>query len=273
MMPSPRAPYFVMAHHRSGSNFLNDLLQAHPRIECINEPLSMHTRYFRECDLEPWTRDDFDPVLLHRSLAPHEILRDYLFDFRAYLSQSSDTRVIGFKDTILFEKLEWLKAFIPSLKILFLRRDPRSIVSSVLRTSLLELWDYARLVPPAFRKLRPGYVSQVDAADKATAAAELVAMSIVTRHEFARRAIQHFDHIEVHLDDLMRNPAERLEAITQFLGVPPHDGPLTFLEHRQAMSRGGMFSSFRLQDDVRNTWERHLSAAQLQAIEDVMRCQ
>ena len=272
MMCTPRAPYFVMAHHRSGSNFLNDLLQAHPRIECINEPLSMHTRYFRDCDLEPWSRDDFDPVLLHRSLAPHALLRDYLSEFRSYLLQSSGARVIGFKDTLLFEKLEWVKAFIPSLKILFLQRDPRSVVSSVLRTTLLELWDYARVVPPAFRKLRPGYVSRVDTADKATAAAELVAMSIVTRHEFARRAIRHFDHIDVHLDDVMQRPAERLEMIAAFLGVPPHGGPLTFLTQRQAMSRGGMFSSFRLQDDVRNTWERHLSAAQLQAIEDVMQC-
>jgi hypothetical protein len=232
----------------------------------------MHTRYFRDCDLEPWTGADFDPALLHRSLAAHEILRDYLLDFRAYLSQSSDARVIGFKDTILFEKLGWLKMFIPPLKVLYLHRDARSIVSSVLRTPLLELWDYARVVPPAFRALRPGYVSRIDPADKATAAAELVAMSIVTRHEFAQRSIQDFDHIVVQLDELMHRPAEQLEAIVEFLGVPAHDAPLTFVKQRQAMSRGGMFSSFRLQDDVRNAWERHLTAAQLQAIEDVMRC-
>ena len=273
MTSGPRAPYFVLAHHRSGSNFLNDLLQAHPRIECINEPFSMHTMYFRDCDLEPWTADDFDPVMLHPSLAPHETLRSYLLDFRAYLSQSSDTRVIGFKDTLLFEKLEWLKKFVPSLKILFLKRDPRSIVSSVLRTNLLELWNYARVVPPAFRKVRPNYVSRIDAADSATAAAELVAMSIVTRYELARRAIQHFDHTEVQLDELMQRPQERLEAIAGFLGVPPHEGPLAFLNGRQAVSRGGMFSSFRLRDDVRHTWESHLNAAQIRVIEEVMQCQ
>ena len=272
MTPSPRAPYFIMAHHRSGSNFLNDLLQAHPQIECVNEPFSMHTAYFRQCDLVPWAREDFDPILLHPSLASHECLRAYLFDLRAYLSQSSDMRVVGFKDTILFEKLEWLKAFIPSLKILFLKRDPRSIVSSVLRTNLLDFWDYARLVPPAFRKIRPHYASRIDPADKAVAMAELVAMSVVTRYEFAGRAIRNFDHCEIHLDDLMREPAVRLEAIAEFLGVAAHEGPLSFLKERQAVSRGGVFSSFRVQNDVRHGWERHLSSAQIRVIEDVMEC-
>jgi hypothetical protein len=273
MTSGPRAPYFVLAHHRSGSNFLNDLLQAHPRIECINEPFSMHTTFFRDCDLEPWAGDDFDPVLLHSSLASHETLRSYLLDLRAYLSESRETRVIGFKDTLLFEKLEWLKKFMPSLKLLVLKRDPRSIVSSVLRTNLLELWNYARLVPPAFRKIRPDYVSRVDAADRAAAAAEVVAMSIVTRYELARHAIQSFDHAEVQLDDLMQRPRERLEAIAEFLGVPPHEGPLVFLNERQAVSRGGMFSSFRSPDDVRHTWETHLNTAQLRVIEEVMQCQ
>lgn len=232
----------------------------------------MHTKYFREYDLEPWTSDDFDPVLLHPSLESHETLRSYLFELRAYLSQSNEMRLIGFKDTVLFEKLGWLKAFIPSLKILFLKRDPRSIVSSVLRSNLLELWDYARLVPPAFRKIRPHYVSRTDAADSAAVAAEIVAMSIVTRYEFARRAIRDFEYMEVYLDDLMHEPAACLESIVGFLGVPAHDGPLSFLRHRQAVSRGGTFSSFRLQSDVQHTWERHLNASQLRAIEDVMQC-
>jgi len=47
-----RAPFLLLAHHRSGSNLLNDLLQAHPCIECLNEPFSMHTPFFREHDLQ-----------------------------------------------------------------------------------------------------------------------------------------------------------------------------------------------------------------------------
>src|SRR5687767_12798578 len=107
MSPSTaRAPFFVMAHHRSGSNFLNDLLQSHPHLECINEPCSMHTGFFRECDLVPWLGSDFDPEVLHRSLMQHEGLRAYLADFKSYLLQSSSLRVLGFKETVLFGKLE-----------------------------------------------------------------------------------------------------------------------------------------------------------------------
>lgn len=269
---SPRAPYLVMAHHRSGSNFLNDLLQSHPRIECINEPFSMHTRYFRGCDLEPWTRDEFDPALLHPSLAPHDSLRSYLLDFKGYLSESSDARVIGFKETVLFGKLDWLQAFLPSLKILFLKRDSRSVVSSVLRSNLLGFWDYARLVPPAFKRLYPHYVSKVQSTDWATLSAEIVAMSVATRHELARRAIQHFEHMELRLDDLTREPEHHLQEISRFLGVQTNAAQLSFLMQRQAETRGGRFSSFRSPEDVERAWERHLSAAQVRVIEDVLGC-
>ena len=100
------APFFVMAHHRSGSNFLNDLLQSHPQVECINEPLSMHTHFFREHDLNFWSAGDFDDDTLHPSLAAQEPLRAFLHDFRHYLGRSDPSRVIGFKDTVLFGKLE-----------------------------------------------------------------------------------------------------------------------------------------------------------------------
>ncbi|MBW8830061.1 MAG: sulfotransferase [Burkholderiales bacterium] len=261
-----------MAHHRSGSNFLNDLLQSHPCIECVNEPLSMHTSYFRECDLSRWSAEDFDPRMLHLSLAPHWALRSFLVDLREYLLQSNSIRVIGFKETVLFGKLDWLKVFIPSLKILFLQRDPRAIVSSVLRSNLLSFWNYVHLVPPLFKAMHPDYVSRSRSVDEATRAAEIAAMSVVVRCEMARGAIQKFDHMELHLGALMRRPREQLEQIIEFLGVESDDGPLSFLRKRQLASRGGPYSSFRLPDDVERAWERHLTADQIRAIEDVLQC-
>lgn len=266
------APYLVLAHHRSGSNFLNDLLQAHPRIECINEPLSMHTRYFRECDLSTWSGADYDPELLHPSLVRHAALRSFLVDLHAYLSQSNDLRVIGFKETVLFGKLGWLKAFLPGLRVVFLKRDPLSIVSSVLRSDLIGLWDYAHHVPAAFKSLFPGYVSRVAAGDEAAVAAEMVAMSVAARYELARRSIQRFEHIEVQLEKLMEHPRDHLEQVMQFLGVDAHEAPLSFMTQRQVSSRGGTFSSFRRRDDVAHAWRRDLSVQQVRAVEDVMRC-
>jgi hypothetical protein len=267
---SPRSPYFVLAHHRSGSNFLNDLLQSHPRIECINEPLSMHTGHFRDCDLAPWSGAEFDPDVLHPSLASHESLRSYLLDFREYLCQSSSSRVIGFKDTVLFGKLDWLKAFVPSLKVLFLKRDPRSIVSSLLRSGLLEFWNYAALVPPAFEKLHPHYTGARESIDPAIKVAELAAMSVALRYELAHRSIGAFEHKVLHLDELMRKPEECLTAVANFLGVESNQAQLSFIRDRQASSRGGAFSSFRTQEDVENRWQRHLKPEQIRVIENVL---
>lgn len=265
-----RAPFLVMAHHRSGSNFLHDLLQSHPRIECINEPFSMHTRFFRQCDLVRWSEADYDPVLFHVALAKHGGLRAYLSDLREYLLQSTRGRVIGLKETALFGKLEWLKEFLPSLKIFFLTRDPRAIVSSVLRSGLAEFWRYRDLVPRAFREIYPQYESRAGEADPSTHEAEIAAMSVVTRYELARRSLHLFEHRLVSLDEVMRDPAACLQSMTDFLEVEAHPDQVSFLKQRQIVSRGGAFSSFRAPDDVQTTWRRHLNARQIEVIERVM---
>ena len=259
-----------MAHHRSGSNFLHDLLQSHPRIECINEPLSMHTRFFRQCDLVRWSEVDYDPVFLHVALARHDGLRAYLFDLRRYLLRSDVDRVMGFKETALFGKLEWLKEFLPSLKVLFLTRDPRAVVSSVLRSGLSEFWRYQDLVPRAFYEICPHYGRRGHESDPTIRDAEIAAMSVVARYEIARRTVHLFEHKLVSLEEVMGDPAGCLESMTAFLGVEPHPDSFLFLRRRQGVSRGGAFSSFRAPEDVRTAWQRHLNAGQIEVIESVL---
>jgi len=265
-----RAPFLLLAHHRSGSNFLHDLLQSHPRIECINEPFSMHTRFFRQCDLVRWTEADYDPAVLHVALAKHAGLRSYLRELRQYLLQSSSERVIGFKETALFGKLEWLKEFMPTLKIIFLQRDPRAIVSSVLRSGLSDFWLYRNLVPKAFRELCPQYKSAVEAGDMSGSDAEMVAMSVVTRYELAYRTLGLFEHRVLMLRAVMHDPAASLQVVTDFLGLEPDAQQMAFLCSRRGVSRGGTFSSFRAADDVEHTWRRHLSPRQVEVIEHVL---
>jgi len=265
-----RAPFLLMAHHRSGSNFLNDLLQTHVDIECLNEPLSMHTRLFRDQDLALWEARDYDPQMLHPCLAEHPSARAYLFDLRRYLMQSRRGRILGFKDTCLFGKLGWLQAFLPGLKIIFLRRDPRAIVSSVLRSKLASFWNYADLVPPVFAQVCPAYTSQVAANDTALRATETAAMSVAVRYELARRALGALEHLTLNLEDLTRDPLPCLHRLAGFLGVQGDVEQATFLAMRQSETRGGLFSSFRSVDDVEQTWRRHLSAPQLAVIDDVM---
>ena len=265
-----RAPFLLLAHHRSGSNFVHDLLQSHPRVECINEPLSMHTRFFRQCDLVRWSEADYDPAFLHVALAKHDGLRAYLSDLRQYLLRSDEDRVMGFKETALFGKLEWVKEFLPTLKILFLTRDPRAVVSSVLRSGLTEFWRYHDLVPHAFHEIFPHYDRHSGGSDPTIREAEIAAMSVATRYELARRTVHLFEHKLVSLEEVMRDPADCLESMTAFLGVESHPDPFSFVQRRQGVSRGGAFSSFRAPEDVQSAWRRHLSAGQIEVVEDVL---
>lgn len=234
----------------------------------------MHTRLFRQQDLVVWEREDFDPHLLHRSLLEEPGIRSYLLELRQYLWKSRAGRVIGFKDTCLFGKLGWLKAFIPDLKIILLRRDMRAIVASALRSQLVGFWSYANLVPPAFDRVFPGYCSNVGVGDSAVHAAELVAKSVAVRYELARRTLGIFDHCVVELSDTMTEPDACLAKLVDFLDVPAAAEPLSFLQARRLQSRGGTFSSFRTADDVERTWARYLTPAQLQAVEAVQQhCQ
>jgi hypothetical protein len=264
-----RAPFLLLAHHRSGSNLLNDLLQAHPRVECLNEPFSMHTPFFRETDLQGWTAADFEPRDLHRALPEGDELKSFLLGLRDYLGCSDAGRVIGFKETGLFGKLGWLHAFIPRLKVIFLRRDPRAIVSSVLRSGLVDFWDYAGLVPPAFRRCFPQAELPPWPAGSPQQRAGLVAMSVALRYELARRELVDLDHLVIRLDEIATRPAQALERLWQFLGVPSHEAPLQFLAGRQGESRGDAFSSFRRPEMALAGWQRLLSWAELVAVEAV----
>ena len=177
---------------------------------------------------------------------------------------------MGFKETALFGKLEWLKEFLPTLKILLLTRDPRAVVSSVLRSGLSEFWRYHDLVPHAFHKIAPHYERRSDSSDPAIREAEIAAMSVATRYELARRSLHLFDYRAVSLEEVMRDPVGCLESMTAFLGVESHPDPVSFLQRRQGVSRGGAFSSFRAPEDVQSAWQRHLSAGQIEVVEDVL---
>jgi hypothetical protein len=262
------APFLILAHHRSGSNFLNDLVQAHPGVDCINEPFSMHTPFFRECDLEPWSSDDFDARWLHRSLAPHHRLRAFLFELREHLRGAGPQRHVGFKETGLFGKLGWLEAYLPGLRVVWVQREPLAVVSSVLRSGLMDLWRYRELVPPRFEALCPGYTRQ--AANESIEQAELAAMSVAVRRDLAQRSLGRFAHHTVCLDTFSEDPPSGLRSLCRFLGVEPHPEQFEFLEQREAVTRGGRYSSFRAGRDVQGAWRRHLSDAQRAAAEAVL---
>jgi hypothetical protein len=127
-----KAPaYLILGHHRSGTNFVSELIQKNPHVACLSEPLSMHTYFFRENDLVPWDAESYDQAILHPDLYAFPKVILPLQELRKWLMHSPDGRFRGFKETLLFEKLPWVREFLPGLRVINLVRDPRAIVSSV----------------------------------------------------------------------------------------------------------------------------------------------
>jgi Sulfotransferase family len=250
----------ILSHHRSGSNFLNDLIQT-AGIECINEPLSMHTD-FRRYDLELWTGDEFAPTCLHERLSSTPGTSAFIRVLCDWLLLSPPAATRGIKETLLFDKLSWYHALMPSLKVIWLIRDPRAVIHSILHSGLWRLWEYQQRVAP---------FCQEYFGDRSIAPAspgELALWSWLVRQALATEHLTLFAYIKVRLEDLVRSPEAELERISRFLGVAvrPQQGRELMHGHE---SRGGAFSTVRDSDKVLTGWEQGLTSELRRYIEDV----
>lgn len=239
-------PFMILSHGRSGSNFLNDLIQIHPLLECIDEPFSMHTMIFKEVDLIPWYAKDFCEETLHPSLksCPHVIL--FLRNLREFLTNPYDSQIRGMKETRLFEKLEWLKQFLPQLKIVFLVRDPRAVVYSSVKIRMYE-WDY-------IKKIQWHSLFDVDIEDPI----KLCTRSWKTRFWLAKEGLKLFEHFVVRLEDIVLEPDKYLEELFNFIGTCFTVQQRNFFCTSHSQSRGSEFSTFRTQETILNSWKKGL---------------
>ena len=133
----------VLAHHRSGSNFFGDVLQAHPHTECLSEPFSMHTSAYLDLDLIRWGASEYHPRTLHPQLSRYPGTVEFTRDLSSYLGAAPVGQARGFKETLGFEKLPWLREVFPGLRVVIVVRDPRAVVRAVTARNMERLWDYA----------------------------------------------------------------------------------------------------------------------------------
>ena len=256
-------PYLIISHHRSGSNFLNNLIQQHPNCECINEPFSMHTKFFRNIDLVPWKRRDFDPNYLHSSLKNKPRIILFLKEIRDFLlNQYYGKYVRGIKETILFEKLEWLKCFIPNLKIIFLVRDPRCVVNSLLKSKLYILLNYKQRISENI----DNYYPEIDI--DYNNPLHLCTWSWKIRINLAKKNLKNFNFITIKLEELILNPTLNLFKIMNFLGLSVNKDQLIFFEETHSCTRGKTYSSYREINSILFDWEKELKDEFKQYIRD-----
>jgi hypothetical protein len=257
-------PFMILSHHRSGSNFLHDLIQAHPLCESISEPFSMHNGYFRETDLVPWKADEFCSTVLHPSLEPYPETIRFLVDLRSFLVTPYEFHTRGMKETMLFEKLKWMKEFIPDLRLILLVRDPRAVVYSILKRAMYRMWDYDEKVPAYVQKYRPEKV-------RFTMPTHLCTWSWKIRMGLAEEALACFNHVVLRLEDVVLDSDEAVPKLMEFLGYEPSDSQWEFLQNSHQQSRGKAYSTFRSPEQVLNSWKKGLTHEDTTYIESNLR--
>ena len=249
---SAQGPFMILSHHRSGSNFLTDLMQANEGVECISEPLSMHTD-FRRFDLQLWTGEEFVPSHFHAHLHDAPGTAAFIRRLRDWLYDAPATMVRGMKETLLFDKLTWCRELLPTIKVVWLVRDPRAVVNSVLRCGLWRFWQYPERVARFCRE----YYG--DLTIDPVSPAELTLWSWKVRYALAREHLGHFDHLCVRLEDLVKAPRDELGRIADLVGFGVTPSQELYVSRPNEESRGGTFSTVRRGTEVVDGWMNELS--------------
>lgn len=248
--------FIVLSHHRSGTNFLCNLLCANKEVVCLNEPLSMHTNFFKQKDLLVWKKEEYNKGFLHSSLKGNELLIDYLKELRNYMTNESVNRAIGFKETMLFEKMTWLKEFMPNLKVIYLVRDPRAVVNSVMRNNMYKIWDYETILPRYIDSYLSDIKSEVDFSNPFN----LAVWSWKIRHNLFLWNQNLFDSMVIRLEDIVNEPIENANKIMTFLDREVSKEQEEFLSKVYGdTKKGKQFSVFTTKDRVLNDWKSGVS--------------
>lgn len=258
-------PFLLLGHHRSGTNFLNDVIQLHSRCELLNEPLSMHSDFWLSKDMKIWSELDFDPTVLHRDLAECPEHIEYLLGMRDYLLDAAPGITRGFKETLLFEKLEWLSRFIPNIRIIFLIRDPRAVVSSIFRRKMADIWSYSRVIAPRMpMSINGQHLERTDVVTQAV-------WSWKERINLTFANITAFDSLVVRIEDLIIDTNASLSKIMGFLGHDIEEQQRTFCHKSHTTTKDGAYSPFRVSSDVLSLWKRTLTYEAIENIEGYLR--
>lgn len=246
----------LIGHHRSGTNVLTDVLQAHSRVSFIDEPLSMHTRGFPRTDLERWGADGYHPVHLHDALREYPLSRRFFRDLASYLEATPGGQVRGFKETLLFEKIPWLLSAVPQLRIVHVVRDPRAVVASLLKHDVDRQWGYADRLAVYFARHPDSPVEPL----LETPLMRCVTSWKVRQYEF-RRSVEALPVVTVRLEDIVRDDESSLDLIMSFLDLEVERKQLVLRRESERETRGGMYSTYRHKDEVLDGWRRRLSPA------------
>jgi hypothetical protein len=254
--------FVLVGHHRSGTSFVNSAVRAHPLVESINEPLSQHLDVFRDEDMVAWSPKELSSARLHPSIEPGSPTEDFLLDLKRWLLADEVTEH-GFKETCLFEKLEWFEAFVGPMPGALLVRDPRGVVASVLKRDLDQSWWAYRARLSRWIAMHREGAGNVDLADRVAVCAAVWNIRTEIGLRYARAA----GWPVVRLEEFFVDHVASLTMLMKELALDVHPQQIAFVEESWAASAGGTYSYRRAPKSVLEEWKAYLSDEDQRTVE------
>jgi len=255
-------PILILGHPRSGTNFVSVIFRSHSTVNLLIEPFSQHSQFFSDNDFVLWKRTAFDRPNFHATLSDKPEAIAFLRDFKRWLYFDTG-EIKAFKETAFFLQLEWLKEYLPDLRIVYIERDLQGVVSSFKKSDFFNRWNYEKRFQALVEQVTTckdleEYRPIVDSARGGSWIEQLTVMWYIRTRE-TRKKLQLFDHIIFKYEDLAANPELQFTEMFRFAGLEMNKDVKRAINERCKENRGGEFSTFRVSRKVADEWKQVLS--------------
>lgn len=218
----------LIGHQRSGTNFVNDLLQSSGRVESVNEPFSM---FYSS------TRTHPDRAL--RTARSKQIA----LQLRRWAGESPRGVAPMFKETCFIHDAQSLRELFPRIRAVVVTREPANIVAAIMRIVEREqLWNLQARIATA---RNASWVTDF-ASPEEQEAYELARMVIDAYRRF-RRVFP--SSVQISLEALLTDSDREVPRVARIFGETDPEVFHRFIDE-YSVDKGGRYSTFRRPEHV-----------------------
>ncbi|MFH1306487.1 MAG: HAD-IA family hydrolase [Candidatus Micrarchaeota archaeon] len=259
---SKKHPFMILGHSRSGTNFISSIIVSHPDTNVIIEPFSQHTGMVKNTDCQFWTAKDYSKVGYHAQISKNKELVQYASELKAWLhSKKEGVRI--FKETTFLLQLQWLKKYLPDLRIIYVERNPLEIFASFKKSDFYNRWEYDfrfNILGESIRnnKELAGYRKIFDEVDKNSNIEKLSLMWKI-KTEVAKNDLEAFVHEKFKYNGIVADPEKEFGRMFRFMSLKPTPDTIGELQERMTCDRGSEYSAYRASHAQKNKWKEILT--------------
>jgi formylglycine-generating enzyme required for sulfatase activity len=277
--------FLLLGEQRSGTNWLKAVLDSHPDIRLLMEPLLLHNGgSFEENPLHHMRFSDADkkqPGILHTGLETNPYGQTITKSIIDWLL-TDDGRVKGIKEVDMAFHLGWLLSCLPAIKIIRINRDLRGNVASYLKDGLLKAWGLEKKFELMLQTIRANpeleslYGSLFSTRSTLLPDHQKIALLFAVAKAETDRNLskQHGKVLRVGYEELVSNPFDTLDLVLNFLKVSFSQQTASYLHETVSQSRAeGTYNIHRAKVGENGALDfvNHLTPSQAADVESIAR--